>query len=67
MTASPRKSPETIEKHLKAANWPSTKQDLLGVARRNDAPDDVIKAIKDLPKDRFDGPKDVKRTYAKIR
>lgn len=67
MTASPRKSPETIEKHLKAANWPSTKQDLVGVASRNDAPEDVIQAIKELPKERFDGPKDVKRTYANSR
>lgn len=61
--AAPKKSPENVEKHLKNANYPATKQDLLRVAKSNDAPEDVLSSIRDLPKDRFEGPKDVKKTY----
>lgn len=52
-------SPITVQKFLKGAEYPADRDDLLGVANGNDAPDDVIAALQELDETTFDGPDEV--------
>lgn len=39
--------------YFKGLNLPATKNDMMGIAKSNDAPGGVIKKIKRLPKDKY--------------
>jgi hypothetical protein len=52
-------SPIAIQKALKGISYPTTKADLLKQAQSNNAPDDVIEKIKEIPGDQFPSTKDV--------
>ena len=56
-----------IEKSLKGINFPENRQDLVQQAKSNRASRDVIKAIHDLPEDRFNSPTDVARAWGEER
>jgi Protein of unknown function (DUF2795) len=45
-----------VQKALKGANYPASRDDLVAKARDNGAPDDVVAALERAGRDRFDGP-----------
>lgn len=49
-------NPIQVQKFLKGADYPMSKDDLVSLARKNDAPDDVIQQLQGMEKDSFDGP-----------
>jgi Protein of unknown function (DUF2795) len=48
-----------VQKALKGAEYPASKEDLVDLAESNDAGDDVIQALRDADAEDFDGPDDV--------
>ncbi|MFI5271738.1 MAG: DUF2795 domain-containing protein [Ktedonobacterales bacterium] len=60
-----RLSPVLLQKHLKGVIYPASKRDLLQQAQHNNASDEIIDKIKQLPADSFNGPKDVMRALGR--
>lgn len=56
-----------IEKSLKGINFPASKQDLMQQAKMNNASQDVMQAIENLPEERFNSPTDVAKAWGKER
>ena len=56
-----------IEKALKGMNYPASKQDLVQKAKSNNASQDVIKTIENLPQDQFNSPTDVQKAWGQER
>ncbi|WP_424355547.1 DUF2795 domain-containing protein [Methanobacterium sp. MBAC-LM] len=56
-----------IEKSLKGMNFPANRQDLVQQAKKNNASRDVVKAIQNLPEDRFNSPTDVAKAWGEER
>lgn len=56
-------SPSNIQKYLHGVDYPADKQGLIKKAKQNDAPDDVINTLEDMPGDDFGGPQDVMKAY----
>ncbi len=54
-------SPAQVEKYLKGASYPASKDNLLAQARQNQAPEDVVRKIQSLPGDQYPSTKDVMR------
>ncbi len=50
-----------VQKALKGADYPASKDDLVSLAESNDAGDDVVQALRDAGSDSLDGPDDVMR------
>jgi hypothetical protein len=48
-----------VQKALKGAEYPASKEDLVDLAESNGADDDVIQALRDADAEDFDGPDDV--------
>ncbi|MFH1175627.1 MAG: DUF2795 domain-containing protein [bacterium] len=42
-----------LSEALKGLNFPATKNEIMGIAKNNHASGDMLKAIKNLPKDRY--------------
>lgn len=59
-------SPANIQKFLRGVDYPASKDDLLKTAQDNEAPDEVVETIRDLPADRFGGPQDVMKAYGEL-
>ena len=57
-------NPIELQKHLKGANYPATKQDLITLAEQNGAPDDVVRALQAADGEQFDGPNAVQAALA---
>jgi hypothetical protein len=58
------RSPANVQKFLKGQDYPADKKDLIETARRNKAPQEVMKLIENLPGDEFGGPQDVMKGYS---
>ncbi len=56
-----------IEKALKGMNFPASKQDLVQQAKKNNASQDIIQTIQNLPQDRFNSPTDVQKAWGQGR
>ena len=56
-----------IEKALKGMNYPASKQDLVQKAKQNNASQDVIQTIQNLPQDQFNSPTDVQKAWGQER
>jgi hypothetical protein len=52
-------SPIEVQKHLRGADYPATRDQLVQTARENGADDDVVRAISNLRDEKFDGPDSV--------
>jgi Protein of unknown function (DUF2795) len=66
MSSSGRRiSPISLQKHLKGTNYPASKNDLVQRAQSNDAPNDVLAMIRQLPSESYDSPADVMRAFGK--
>ncbi|MEA2305302.1 MAG: hypothetical protein QOH43_2582 [Solirubrobacteraceae bacterium] len=48
-----------VQKALKGASYPASKEDLVQTAERNGASGDLAEALRDAPRESFDGPDDV--------
>lgn len=46
----------TVQKALKGADYPASKDDLVSKARDNGADDDLVSSLESMSKDSFDGP-----------
>ncbi len=55
---------EDIERYVRNANYPADKRDLMDYARRQNAPDDVVRALDRLPEQRFNSAMDVTRSMS---
>jgi hypothetical protein len=56
--------PIELQKHLKGADYPAGKDDLVALAESNDAPADVVEALRDADADEFEGPDEVQAAIA---
>jgi len=55
---------EDVERYLRNANYPADKRDLMDYARRQNAPEDVVKALDRLPEQRFNSAMDVSKSMS---
>ncbi len=60
-------SPAEVEKYLKGINYPANKTDLVKKAQQNNAPDDVIRTLQQLPSSNFNETTDVMKAFRKER
>ncbi|MEU6388098.1 DUF2795 domain-containing protein [Streptomyces sp. NPDC046939] len=58
-------SPIDLQKALKGAEYPTSKDDLVSLAQKNGADDSVVSKLDDVSADRFDGPDDVQKAVFK--
>ncbi|MEL7669529.1 DUF2795 domain-containing protein [Methanobacterium sp.] len=56
-----------IEKSLKGISFPANKQDLVQQAKKNNASQNVLQAIENLPEDKFKSPTDVAKAWGEER
>ncbi|MYV42061.1 DUF2795 domain-containing protein [Streptomyces sp. SID1328] len=54
-------SPIDLQKALKGAEYPASRDDLVSVARSNGADDKVVDKLEHAGTQRFDGPNDVQK------
>lgn len=52
-------NPIDLQKALKGAQYPASREDLTSLAQENGADNTLVKEISDAGPDRFDGPDDV--------
>jgi hypothetical protein len=57
-------NPIELQKHLKGVSYPASRDDLVGAARGNGAPPDIVEALEGASSDSFDGPDDVQRALS---
>jgi len=57
-------NPIELQKHLKGADYPASKEDLIDLAERNGAPDEIVEALQATDSEQFDGPDDVQAALA---
>ena len=58
-------SPAKIQQCLKGAHYPSTKQDLVSLAQRNNAPSDVMSILDLIPNKEYISPVHVMKEVGK--
>lgn len=58
-------SPAKIQQYLKGAHYPSSKQDLVELARRNNAPDDVMSTLEMITDKQYSSPVQVMKEIGK--
>ncbi|MEU7426287.1 DUF2795 domain-containing protein [Streptomyces sp. NPDC040750] len=54
-------SPIDLQKALKGADYPASRDDLVSLAKRNGADEHVVQMISQAGTDRFDGPDEVQK------
>ena len=52
-------NPIELQKHLKGASYPASKEDLVALAEGNGAPDEIVDALRNAGDEEFDGPDQV--------
>jgi Protein of unknown function (DUF2795) len=52
-------NPIDVQKHLKGVGYPADRDELVRVAERNGAGDDLMQALRGLGRSEFSGPDDV--------
>jgi Protein of unknown function (DUF2795) len=57
-------NPIELQKHLKGVDYPASRDDLVGTAESNGAPQEIVDALRDSDKDSFDGPSAVQQAVA---
>ncbi|MCW5589078.1 MAG: DUF2795 domain-containing protein [Legionellales bacterium] len=57
-------NPTAIEKYLKGIDFPADKNEIVNQAKDNDAPDDVMSAIKNLPDNEYRSAVDVTKAVS---
>ncbi|UGB46252.1 DUF2795 domain-containing protein [Frateuria edaphi] len=59
-------SPANVQKYLSGVEYPAGKRDLIDAARRNDAPEEVMRTLRELPGDNYGGPQEVMKGYGDV-
>lgn len=54
-------NPIDVQKALKGADYPASQDNLVALARDNEAGDAVVRALQEAGPDSYDGPNDVQR------
>jgi len=49
-------SPVEVQKHLKGVDYPAKGEELAATAQQQDAPEEVVEALRDHSDESFDGP-----------
>jgi hypothetical protein len=57
-------NPIELQKHLRGADYPASKDELIDQAERNGAPDEVVEALQAADSEQFDGPDAVQAALA---
>jgi hypothetical protein len=57
-------NPIDVQKALKGADYPATKEDLVALARDNGADDEVVGALEGAETDEFSGPDEVMKALS---
>ncbi|MGW7262206.1 DUF2795 domain-containing protein [Streptomyces sp. NPDC054842] len=57
----PDLSPIDLQKALKGADYPASRDDLVSVAKSNGADDNVVQMLSEAGTDRFEGPNEVQK------
>ncbi len=65
LTAQGFASPAKIQQCLKGAHYPSSRQDLLNVAKKNSAPSDVTEILELIPEKEYISPAHVMKEVGK--
>ena len=52
-------NPTDVQQHLKGADYPATKEDLASTAESNNAPNDLVEQLRNLPDQQFSVPHEV--------
>ncbi|MHB1036198.1 MAG: DUF2795 domain-containing protein [Pirellulales bacterium] len=60
---SSKPSPVKMQAYLSGIEYPATKEDVCDAARDNDAPDDIMDILEQIPQDDYCSPQDVQRAY----
>ncbi len=56
-------SPIEVQKALKGMDYPAKKKDLIEKARENDAPEEVMQVLENLPDKKFENAVDVSKEF----
>ena len=56
-----------IQQALKGMDYPASKQDLVQQAKNNNASQDIIQTIQNLPQNQFNSPTDVQKAFGQGR
>jgi hypothetical protein len=59
-------SPANLQKFLKGADYPMSKDDLMDLANENGAPDEIMDILDQMPDVDFEGVTDVQECYGEI-
>ena len=52
-------NPIEVQKNLKGMSYPASKEELVSKAQENGADEELLNQLRNLDRDRFDGPDDV--------
>lgn len=55
-------NPIEVQKHLKGASYPASKEDLASLAESNGAPNELVDQLRNAERDEFSGPDDVQES-----
>jgi Protein of unknown function (DUF2795) len=58
------RDPIDVQKALTGADYPASKSDLVALAQRNGAPEEVIQVLQAADAEQFDGPDAVQRALS---
>jgi hypothetical protein len=59
-------SPAEVQTYLGVMKYPASKQDLIEHARKNNAPDDLVRLLNELSDQQFHTPADVSRAIVTV-
>jgi hypothetical protein len=59
-------NPIQLQKHLKGADYPASKQDLIELAEKQGADDNVRSTLEQLPDEEYETPADVSKAIGEI-
>ena len=59
-------SPAQVEKSIKGTHFPAQKQDLIQRARENNANQDVLDVLENMPDKKFNSPVDISKAMGKM-
>lgn len=62
-----RVSPAQVEKSIKGIKFPASKQDLVQQAESNNANDDVLNILENVPDKQFNSPVDISKAIGKMK
>ena len=57
-------NPIEVQKALRGADYPASKEELVQTAERNDAPQEIVEELRELEQNEFDGPDKVQEALA---